>query len=69
MLAADIDFVRDDISKNASSETEFVIAFDQLYQIDNNHYNEYEKNLKKTCIDSECLSVAMASVSHLSRRA
>ncbi|WP_024717949.1 MULTISPECIES: hypothetical protein [Pseudomonas] len=46
VLAADIDFVRDDISKNASSETEFVIAFDQLYQIDNNHYNEYEKNLK-----------------------
>lgn len=46
VLAADINFVRDDISKNASKETEFVIAFDQLYKIDSNHYKEYEKNLK-----------------------
>lgn len=47
VLAADIDFTRDDIEKNASHDTEFVVAYDQLYPIDCNHYREYERHLKK----------------------
>lgn len=46
VLAKDISFIRDEIKYNASHDTEFVIAYDQLFSIDGNHCREYEKHLK-----------------------
>lgn len=45
-LAKDIDFMRDEIQDNASQDTDFIIAYDQLFSIDGNHYREYERHLK-----------------------
>ncbi|GAB7527797.1 hypothetical protein PS3A_02030 [Pseudomonas sp. 3A(2025)] len=44
--AVDINFIRDDIEKNASPDTEFVITYDQHLLNDYNHYLAYEGHLK-----------------------
>ncbi len=45
-LAAEITFIRDDIERNVSSDTEFVIAYDPHLPSDCNHYRGYERHLK-----------------------
>lgn len=46
-FAENITFIRDDIEKNASQDTEFIIAYDPHFPNDHNHYLEYEQHLKK----------------------
>lgn len=46
-FVSDINFIRDDIEKNAHQDTEFVIAYDPHLPSDHNHYLGYERHLKK----------------------
>lgn len=47
VLAKEISFIRDEIKYNACHDSEFIIAYDQLFPIDGSHYREYEKHLNK----------------------